>query len=248
MGKLRITTLFFAITVSFISGCSEPTATIGGQRFSLPRGAGDEQLLLKARNYSGLISLKQQALKANDTPEIRYQLAEYYYLSGDYKSSLYHLNKLMGKNTATKVYLLQSKNLSSLKKYKEALNFVGMALNKDKNSGEALNLKGVIQAENGDLKSALLSFDAARNAYYQEESVVNNIAMVYIVQKRYHEAVQMLLPVYLRGYHNPQLDHNLAFALVKTGDLRYAKEIIKRGNYAKNPDMLVADLFRVQSF
>ena len=58
----------------------------------------------------------------------------------------------------------------------------------------------------------------------------------------------MLLPVYLRGYRNPQLEHNLAFALVKTGDLRYAKEIIKRGNYAKNPDMLVADLFRVESF
>ncbi|KGD75061.1 MULTISPECIES: tetratricopeptide repeat protein [Tatumella] len=234
--------------ICLLAGCSQPSTTVAGKRFALNEGKADEQLLLRTGNYSGLIKMKQQELKKNNSPETRYQLAEYYYLSGDFNSSLFHLQKLLAAGGSLKVYLLESKNLSSLKKYKEALSFVAMALNKNKNNGEALNLKGVIQAEMGDLKGALASFELARNAYFQEESVVNNIAMIYIVQKRYHEAVQMLLPVYLRGYRNPQLEHNLAFALVKTGDLRYAKEIIKRGNYAKNPDMLVADLFRVESF
>ena len=234
--------------ICLLAGCSQPSTTVAGKRFALNEGKASEQLLLKTGNYSGLIKMKQQELKKNNSPETRYQLAEYYYLSGDFNSSLFHLQKLLAAGGSQKVYLLESKNLSSLKKYKEALSFVAMALNKNKNNGEALNLKGVIQAEMGDLKGALASFELARNAYFQEESVVNNIAMIYIVQKRYHEAVQMLLPVYLRGYRNPQLEHNLAFALVKTGDLRYAKEIIKRGNYAKNPDMLVADLFRVESF
>lgn len=231
-----------------LAGCSQTSTTVAGKRFSMSKGTVDEQLLLKTGNYAGLIKIKQEELKKNNSPQTRFQLAEYYYLSGDFNSSLFHLQKLLAAGGDLKVYLLESKNLSSLKKYKEALSFVGMALNKNKNNGEALNLKGVIQAEMGDLPGALNSFELARNAYFQEESVVNNIAMIYIVQKRYHEAVQMLLPVYLRGYRNPQLEHNLAFALVKTGDLRYAKEIIKRGNYAKNPDMLVADLFRVESF
>lgn len=237
-----------AVLLCFLAACSQNSTTIAGKRFSVSQGTADEQLLLKTGNYSGLIKVKQQQLKKNNSPETRYQLAEYYYLSGDFNSSLFHLQKLLAAGGGLKVYLLESKNLNSLKKYKEALSFVDMALNKNKNNGEALNLKGVIQAEMGDLQGALKSFELARNAYFQEESVVNNIAMIYIVQKRYHEAVQMLLPVYLRGYRNPQLEHNLAFALVKTGDLRYAKEIIKRGNYAKNPDMLVADLFRVESF
>ncbi|GAA0481961.1 hypothetical protein GCM10009413_17640 [Tatumella punctata] len=230
-----------------LTGCNQ-TTTIAGKKFALSDGSASEQILLKTGNYSGLIKMKQEELKKNNSPQIRYQLAEYYYQAGDFQSSLYHLQKLMVSGADMKVYLLESKNLNSLRKYKEALNFIGIALNKNPNSGEALNLKGVIQAEMGDLNGALDSFGLARNAYFQEESVVNNIAMIYIVQKRYHEAVQMLLPVYLRGYRNPQLDRNLAFALVKTGDLRYAKEIIKRGSYAKNPDMLVADLFRVESF
>lgn len=53
------------------------------------------------------------------------------------------------------------------------------------------------------------------------------MAMVYIAQKKYTEAVQLLLPIYLRGYNNSQLERNLVFALAKSGDLRYAKDIIK---------------------
>lgn len=230
-----------------LTGCVAEKST-DGSAFSSNSPQVNEQLLLKVKNYAGLIKLKRAELKKSDNPKTRYSLANYYYLSQDFRSSLYYLKPILVTGAAADVYLLQAKNLSSLGKYKEALRFVDIVLAKDKMNGEALNLKGVIQAEMGELDQALVSFNTARSNYPQEEEVVNNIAMIYIVKKKYNEAVQLLLPIYLRGYQNSQLEHNLSLALAKSGDLRYAKDIIKKGNYSKHPDLLATDLFNIQAY
>lgn len=53
-----------------------------------------EDILLKAKNYDGLISLYRSWLKKNDEPEARLKLSRFYYQAGDYKSSLYYLQPL----------------------------------------------------------------------------------------------------------------------------------------------------------
>lgn len=206
-----------------------------------------ERVLIKAKNYKGLIALNRDSLKKREDPEVRLRLSEYYYFAGDYNASLHYLKISLQKNPSVKVYLLQSKNLSAQKNHQGALKFINMALNKEPGNAEGLNLRGIILAETGDMTGALKSFDLARNAFYPEEKVVNNIALVYITQRKYPQAVQLLLPVYLRGYRNERLTHNLIFALVKTGDLRYAREIIKRENITRHSDMLVSSLFEVES-
>ncbi|MBT0719479.1 tight adherance operon protein [Rosenbergiella epipactidis] len=227
-----------------LTGC----VTDKNSTFHFTATQANETLLLKVKNYAGLIKLKRAELKKSDNAKTRYSLANYYYLSQDYRSSLYYLKPLLVTGAAPDVYLLQAKNLASLGKYKEALSFVNIVLAKERTNGAAMNLKGVLQAQMGDIDQALHSFNMARNNYQQEEDVVNNIAMIYILKKRYNEAVQLLLPIYLRGYHDPQLDHNLTVALAKSGDLRYAIEIIKKGNYSKHPDLLAADLFNIQAY
>ncbi len=208
----------------------------------------NESLLLKVKNYSGLIKMKRDELKKSNNSKVRYDLANYYYLSQDYRSSMYYLKPLLSSGASPDIYLLQAKNLSELGEFKKSLQFVDIALNKDRSNSDGLNLKGVIQAQMGDLDNALVSFSQARAGYRQEEDVVNNMAMIYIIQKKYTEAVQLLLPIYLRGYNNSQLEHNLVFALAKSGDLRYAKDIIKKRSYSKHPDLLATDLFNVQTF
>jgi len=238
------TVFFFSLCV--VSGC---TSSHGGSNFYKNKSSVEnESLLIKVRNYSGLIKLKREELKKNNNPKVRYELANYYYLSQDFRSSLYYLKPLLTSGASADIYLLQAKNMSGLGEYKKSLQFVDIALSKDRSNAQGLNLKGVIQAQMGELNKALNSFSQARSGYEKEEDVVNNMAMVYIIQKKYTEAVQLLLPIYLRGYNNRQLDHNLIFALAKSGDLRYAKDIMKKRNFSKHPDLLATDLFNIQTF
>lgn len=232
--------------ILLLTGCSGSDHSTGFYKSN--NSTANEQLLLKVKNYSGLIKMKREELKKSNNNKVRYDLANYYYLSQDYRSSMFYLKPLLSSGASSEVYLLQAKNLSELGEYKKSLSFIDIALSKTPNSADALNVKGVIQAQMGDLDNALVSFTRARSGYKQEEDVVNNMAMVYIAQKKYTEAVQLLLPIYLRGYNNSQLERNLVFALAKSGDLRYAKDIIKKRGFSKHPDLLATDLFNVQTF
>jgi len=206
-----------------------------------------ERILLKTKNYNNLIAINRDSLKKKEDPEVRFRLAEYYYLAGNYNSSLHYLSVSLQKNPSTRVYLLQSKNLLAQQKYDSALRFASMAIEKESGNGEALNLQGIILAHQGKLKEAMRSFETARNAFFTEEKVLNNMALVHIADREYTQAIQLLLPLYLRGNRDSSLVHNLVFALVKSGDLRYAREIIKRENLSHYPDTLVASLFEVES-
>ncbi|WP_241608347.1 tetratricopeptide repeat protein [Rosenbergiella epipactidis] len=232
------------LVLSLMTGCTSS----GNGDYSKKITPASEGLLLKVKNYTGLIKLKREELKKSNNPKVRYDLADYYYQSQDYRSSMYYLKPLLASGASADIYLLQAKNLSALGEYKKSLQFVDIALSKERNNSDGLNLKGVIQAQMGEMDSAINSFMQSRSGYKQEENVVNNIAMVYIIQKKYTEAVQLLLPIYLRGVNNSQIDHNLIFALAKSGDLRYAKDIIKKKSYSKHPDLLATDLFNIQTF
>ena len=69
--------------------------------------------------------------------------------------------------------------------------------------------------------------------------------MIAMLDKRYQDAVGILLPQYLRGRKQEQLLHNLVFSLVKVGDIRYAKNIIQNEGLSSNPDELVDALARI---
>ena len=231
-----------------VSGCQPVNYRYDGSSGVDNRKIADkERLLLKTKNYESLIAINRDALKKKEDPEVRFRLAEYYYLAGNYNSSLHYLLVSLNNNPSARVYLLQSKNLAAQQNYDAALKFVDMVIHKEPANGEALNLRGIILAQKGDLKQAMNAFKQGRNAFYPEEKAINNIALIHIADRRYSQAIQLLLPVYLRGYRDNHLTHNLIFALVKAGDLRYAKEIVKRENITRYPDTLIAALFEVES-
>ncbi|WP_034916615.1 tetratricopeptide repeat protein [Erwinia sp. 9145] len=237
-----------AVLVLMLTGCSQTPYRIDGSRGGEARKIAEkERILLKTQNYETLIESNRELLKKKEDPDVRFRLAEYYYLAGNYNSSLHYLKESLLKSPAARVYLLQGKNLIAQRNYDSALKFINMAVQREPGNAEALNLRGVILANKGELKTAMSAFEQARNAFYPEEKVMNNMALVHIAERRYSQAIQMLLPVYLRGYRDNHFTHNLIFALVKDGDLRYAKEIIKRENLSRYPDTLVSALFEVES-
>ncbi|WP_147199580.1 tight adherance operon protein [Pantoea sp. MBD-2R] len=248
MCKQRKAQACYLMLLICLSGCTSGDYRHDGQSSVDNRQLADkERILLKTKNYQSLIDLNRRSLQKKENPEVRLRLAEYAYLAGNYDASLHYLVVSLKNNPSARVYLLQSKNLVAQQKYDNALNFVNLLLQKEPANGEGLNLRGIIQAQRGELPGALHAFEQARNAFYSEEKVVNNIALIHIADRRYSQAIELLLPVYLRGYRDNHLTHNLVFALVKAGDLRYAREIIKRENLSKYPDTLVSSLFEIES-
>lgn len=203
-----------------------------------------EDILLKAKNYTGLITLYRSWLKEKEDPAVRLKLAGYYYHSGDFKSSLYYLQPLATKPDL-RVYTLQARNMISLGDYDQAIRVSERMLQQDPQSAEAFNLKGVALAMTGKLPEGGAAIQKARDMFIADDVALNNLAMVALLDSRYQDAVGLLLPQYLRGRKQPRMLHNLVLSLVKVGDIRYARDIIKSENLSAHPDELLDALSRL---
>lgn len=233
------------ICAVLLTGCSGGTHRYnfaGNSDYQARDSAEKEYVLQKAKNYGGLIELYKKRLQDKENSDTRFKLAEYYYQVHDYKSSQHYLAPLLTDKPNEQVYLLQAKNLSATRQYRSAINYINMAINRNPKSGEVYNIKGIIMAENGQFAQATSAFETARNLFVSDEIINNNLAMVEIYSQHYDAAVRYLLPLYLRGYKETGVTHNLVFALLKSGDYRFAKELVVMENLAPYPDMLLEAL------
>lgn len=177
-----------------------------------------EFILTKMNDYQGLIKLYREKLNQKENEKTRYILAKHYHSAMDYESSRHYLAPLLANNPDENVLLLESKNLLEQGHIAEALGHVKAVLSKNSANGEALNTQGVLLAQQGDYLSAKISFDKARTHFVDEEKVINNLAMLAIMQEDYPTARDYLAPLYSRGYTGENLLHNFVFVLVKLRD------------------------------
>lgn len=197
-----------------------------------------EDILLKAKNYDGLINLYRSRLKKKDTPETRISLSRYYYLANDYKSSLYYLQPL--NNTPTiSLYILQAKNMIAMGDYTPAIRVTDKMLQKEPQNAEAYNLRGVALALSGKLEGGQRAIETSRQLFIADDVAINNLAMIAMIDHRYQDALGLLLPQYLRGRKQREILHNLVLVLVKVGDRRYARTIIENESLSTHPDELI---------
>ncbi|WP_229655768.1 tetratricopeptide repeat protein [[Pantoea] beijingensis] len=228
-------TLLFITCMVFLAACQSPNYKNPAQQ------SEQEDILLKSQNYTGLINLYRGYLKEKDDPAVRLKLCQYYYLAGDYKSSLYYLQPLSTKADIN-VYTLQARNMISLGDYKQAVRVTDRMLQASPQSAEAYNLRGIALALSGDLAGGGNAIQKSREFFIADDVAINNLAMVALLDQRYQDAVGLLLPSYLRGRKQPRLLHNLVLALVKSGDSRYAKDIIRNEKLSDYPDEVVESL------
>ncbi|MBK5143529.1 hypothetical protein I2494_07325 [Budviciaceae bacterium BWR-B9] len=201
-----------------------------------------EYILTKVNNYQGLVKLYREKLSRKEDPTVRFKLAEYYNLVGDYDSSLHYLEPLIENRPNDKVYLLQAKNLSATGKDQQALAAITSALKLNAKNGEAYNMLGVLQAQQGEFNAAYQSFNTARALFVPEEQVVNNLAMLMILQENYQQAYSYLMPLYLRGHSTPSIIHNLVFVLVKMDNYEEADNLIRVNGLSERPEQLISEL------
>ncbi|MDO5053938.1 MAG: tetratricopeptide repeat protein [Pasteurella oralis] len=229
------------ILVLSVVGCS---TNINQKNMSPESVIAKETLYESTQNYSALISLYRDVLKAKEDPLTRYKLAQTYYQKGDSSSSLLYLAPLLADDTkiGTQAKTLQVKNLIQLQKFSEAISVANELLIKLPNDGEVYNLRGIAHAQNGNLSQARDDINKAREFFINDNVAVNNLAMLNIINGDFNNAVSLLLPQYLNGIREPRLIHNLVFALVKNGDFDYAKDIIVKERLNTSPDDLISAL------
>lgn len=237
--KIRNTIIISAFTL-LTSGCSWNN-DMSKKEFSYR-----ESILTKAKNYNGLITLYRNKLKIKEDDTIRLKLAHAYYLAGDSESSLYFLEPISHKKDE-EIYLLKAKNFIKNNNDIAARIAIDKLLAISPKNAEAHNIKGVILANNGELNQAKNSINQSRNLFISDEIAMNNLAVIAILDKRYTEAVRILLPDYLAGKKDTFMLHNLVFSLVKIDDKKYAKKIILAEKMAKDPDELILALSQVNA-
>ncbi len=201
-----------------------------------------EFILSKVNNYQGMIQLYRDKLNRREDPGVRYKLAELYYQVEDYESSRHYLSPLLADNPDEKTLILESKNLLESGELLDALAAIRQALKLDPKSGEAHNIQGILLAQTGDYPAALQAFKEARSRFVSDNIVLNNMAMLAILQENYAAARDYLMPLYTRGDTSQKTLHNLVFALVKLQDFQGAENILRQDKMYQNRSGILESL------
>ena len=238
-------------SISKILFCSVILTLVGCSSMSSPSHqdiSAKEKLYESTKNYNALISLYRTELKHNENPITRYKLANSYYYSGDSQSSLLYLEPLLkSKNQVSeKAGVLQLRNLIQLHDYQKTVSSADMLVKQYPNNGEIYNLRGIAFANLGKLNEARNDINRAREFFINDTIAINNLAMLSIINGDYRNASEILLPQYLNGVKDQKLVHNLVFALVKSGDIDYAKDIIRKERLNTSPESLVEALQKTE--
>lgn len=240
MYKKFNTVIIFSTVALLINGCS------WNDKMSKNEFTYRESILTKANNYSGLITLYRNKLKIKEDDDIRLKLANAYYMSGDSKSSLYYLKPIAYKQSDS-IYLLQAKSLINENNNTDAHIVINKLLATSPNNAEAHNMDGIILANNGEMAKAENAIERSRDLFISDETAMNNLAVIAILDNRYTDAVRILLPNYLTGKRNSLMLHNLVFSLIKLDDKQYAKKIIIAEKMTKDADELILALSQVNN-
>lgn len=239
MGKLSY--LALALSALIISGCQN--SLFDEKKIDQQQ---KEYILSKVHNYQGMIQLYRDKLSQKDERDTRYRLAELYYQVEDYESSRHYLKPLLANTKEEKGWLLEGKNLLETENTAEALAAIERVLRLNPDNGEAWNLRGVLLAKSGDFALAEQAFREARLRFVDDNIVLNNLAMLAIMQEDYAVARDYLMPVYARGNISQKMQHNLVFVLVKLQDFQGAEEILRQDKMYSNRDGLLESLARVK--
>ncbi|QIM66458.1 NrfG protein [Mannheimia granulomatis] len=240
------------IKVTFVSGLLltlSACSTLNQPSHNLPeRKAEQEKLYENTKNYSALISMYRDELKLNQDPLTQFKLSKSYYHLGDSASSLIYLEPLRfsAHPFNQDIELLYIRNKIQLGQYQDAYLAATDLIQLAPRNSEAYNLRGISLAQMGKLADAEIDINKARELFINDITAINNIAMLSILNTDYRNAVNLLLPQYLSGSKDPRLVHNLVFALVKSGDIDYALDIIRKENLNTSPEDLVNALKKTE--
>ncbi|OCG21519.1 hypothetical protein A9G22_09350, partial [Gilliamella sp. App2-1] len=224
----------------FATGCQNSTL-----RYDL-----DEQQKIyiheTTKNYGGLIEIYKQRLQRTDSEDTRHKLAQIYYLSNDFDAVKRVLKPVLRETKNDSILVLYGHVESRLGHNDIALEYLNKAIAINQKNGEAYNVKGIVLLKKRQYDAARYSFNLARENFYDENKVTNNLAMLSILNKEYNEAYKHLNILYTKGYRDQTILHNLLYTLVKLNKMQLAKSFCIGHRLSNDPDILIQELRQIE--
>ena len=233
----------------FMVVCSMLLFVVGCQNSTLKYDMNEQQKIYineTTKNYGGLIELYKQRLKREDTEDTRHKLARAYYLSNDFNAVKRVLEPIIKNTKNDGILILYGHVESRLGHNDTALEYLNRAIEIDSKNGEAYNVKGIVLLKKRQYDAARFAFNEARENFYDENKVTNNLAMLSILNKEYSEAYKQLNILYTKGYRDQTILHNLLFTLVKLDKMQLAKSFCIAHRLSNEPDILIQELRRIE--
>lgn len=185
------------------------------------------------------LTLYRKQLKKTDSANTRIKLAQAYLKYGDPNSAIFTIKPVNKNNPTIKSLVVQANAQLDVNKTMGALNSAISAYHMDKNNGEVENLLGVIYATDGDYTKARHYFDLSREHFYDEVKVTNNLVVLDILQGKYQQAVDRIMPMYKNDQADKQMMANLVIAVAKSKNLQLLESILE----PKYSDRDIAQLY-----
>ena len=233
----------------FMVVCSILLFVVGCQNSTLKHDVDEQQKIYineTTKNYGGLIELYKQRLQRADTEDTRHKLARAYYQTNDFQAVKRVLEPIIKKTKNDGILILYGHVESRLGHNDTALEYLNKAIEINSKNGEAYNVKGIVLLKKRQYDAARYAFNEARENFYDENKVTNNLAMLSILNKDYTEAYNQLNILYTKGYRDPTILHNLLFTLVKLDRMQLAKSFCLTHKLSNEPDILVQELKRIE--
>ena len=233
----------------FMVVCSMLLFVVGCQNSTLKYNVDEQQKIYineTTKNYGGLIELYKQRLQRADTEDTRHKLARAYYQSNDFQAVKRVLEPIIKKTKNDGILILYGHVESRLGHNDTALEYLNKAIEINSKNGEAYNVKGIVLLKKRQYDAARYAFNEARDNFYDENKVTNNLAMLSILNKEYSEAYNHLNILYTKGYRDQTILHNLLFTLVKLDKMQLAKSFCITHKLSNEPDILVQELKRIE--
>ena len=233
----------------FMVVCSILLFVVGCQNSTLKYDVNEQQKIYineTTKNYGGLIELYKQRLQRADTEDTRHKLARAYYQSNDFQAVKRVLEPIIKKTKNDGILILYGHVESRLGHNDTALEYLNKAIEINSKNGEAYNVKGIVLLKKRQYDAARYAFNEARENFYDENKVTNNLAMLAILNKDYTEAYNQLNILYTKGYRDQTILHNLLFTLVKLDKMQLAKSFCLAHKLSNEPDILVQELKRIE--
>lgn len=191
------------------------------------------------KNYKGLINLYRQELQKKDSDSTRIKLAQAYLNYGDPGSAVFVIAPVNKKKPSVSSLIIQAKAQLELGEANAALSSAIAANKLDKTNGETENLLGVIYATKGMYPKARQELNLARSHFYSEIKVTNNLVVLDILQGKYQQAINRIMPLYRNDQADKQMTANLILAVAKSKNLQLMQSLLE----PKYSDREIAQLY-----
>ena len=185
-----------------------PVVTIASSTTELPLGAAGEKT-----DWTPFAA-KQDRERWND-----YGIG--LLLQGDLKGAEYAFEKVIeADGSYSDGYLNVARALIQEGEVDRAEPYVKKAIQLNGDAGRNYYFKALIEKTHGDYDEALSSLQKAAGKYPQDRVVLNQIAKIYFLQRRYKDAVQMLHRVLAVDPEDLQCHYNLMFVFARSDAIR----------------------------